>query len=256
MPEPEAIPAQATPVQSTRSGAIAPIWHTLLLVGLLLLFSLGGSHSQPQIVQRYGRMPLYISTIIYEWALVAFIWVGIRARRVRLRELIGGRWKTPEDAVMDVAVAIGFWMVAIFLVVAPLKLAMGLSSLQTSQTARQIKEAKDMFGFLIPSGGWEDFAFLLLTLSAGFCEEVIYRGYLQRQLSAVSRSAGVGITLQAILFGASHGYQGIRYMAVIAALGAMFGLLARWRKSLRPGMIAHTGQDLVSGIALKMLSRM
>jgi hypothetical protein len=28
----------------------------------------------------------------------------------------------------------------------------------------------------------------------------------------------------------------------------MFGLLAIWRGSLRPGMIAHAGSDILSGI--------
>jgi hypothetical protein len=28
----------------------------------------------------------------------------------------------------------------------------------------------------------------------------------------------------------------------------MFGLLALWRGSLRPGMIAHSGTDILSGI--------
>ena len=255
MPEPEAIYTQAAPAERD-NRPIAPIWHTAALIGLLLLFSLSGSHSQAQIVQRHGRMLLYISTMVLEWALVGFIWLGIRTRHVKLRELIGGRWSTPEDALMDVAVAIGFWMVAAFLVIAPLKIAIGLSSLQAAQAARQIKEARDTFGFLIPSGPAENVAFLLLTISAGFCEEVIYRGYFQRQFAAIAHSVFAGVALQAILFGASHGYQGVRYMMVIAALGGLFGGLARWRKSLRPGMIAHTGQDLLSGVLLKMLSRM
>jgi membrane protease YdiL (CAAX protease family) len=35
-------------------------------------------------------------------------------------------------------------------------------------------------------------------------------------------------------------------MCIIAVYGFMFGWLARWRKSLRPGMIAHTLQDSVA----------
>jgi membrane protease YdiL (CAAX protease family) len=34
----------------------------------------------------------------------------------------------------------------------------------------------------------------------------------------------------------------------IACFGALFGLLAMWRGSLRPGMIAHAGGDILSGI--------
>src|SRR4029077_6049575 len=158
MPEPEALFTHAAPAERD-NRPIAPIWHTAALIGLLLLFSLSGSHSQAQIVQSHGRMLLYISTMVLEWALVGFIWLGIRTRHVKLRELIGGRWSTPEDALMDVAVAIGFWMVAAFLVIAPLKIALGLSSLQAAQAARQIKEARDTFGFLIPSGPAENVAF-------------------------------------------------------------------------------------------------
>jgi len=39
-------------------------------------------------------------------------------------------------------------------------------------------------------------------------------------------------------------------MALIAALGALLGLLAVWRKSLRPGMFAHALTDAVSGLFL------
>jgi membrane protease YdiL (CAAX protease family) len=54
--------------------------------------------------------------------------------------------------------------------------------------------------------------------------------------------------LQALLFGISHGYQGIEACVRIAVYGALFGLLALWRGSLRPGMMAHAGSDILSGI--------
>jgi membrane protease YdiL (CAAX protease family) len=34
----------------------------------------------------------------------------------------------------------------------------------------------------------------------------------------------------------------------IAIFGMLYGLLALWRGSLRPGMIAHAGSDILSGI--------
>ena len=39
-------------------------------------------------------------------------------------------------------------------------------------------------------------------------------------------------------------------MIVIGIFGAFFGILAHFRKSLRPGMMAHAFQDSLSGIAL------
>jgi len=52
---------------------------------------------------------------------------------------------------------------------------------------------------------------------------------------------------KALLFGASHGYQGAAACAKITILGALYGSLAPWRKGLRPGMMAHAGSDILSG---------
>jgi hypothetical protein len=45
-------------------------------------------------------------------------------------------------------------------------------------------------------------------------------------------------------------------MVLIAAYGCLFGILAAWRKSLRPGMMAHAWQDLLSGILLKIAMKL
>ncbi|PYX43065.1 MAG: CPBP family intramembrane metalloprotease [Acidobacteria bacterium] len=71
----------------------------------------------------------------------------------------------------------------------------------------------------------------------------MFRGYLQGQFTAWTGSAYAGLVLQALVFGLAHGYQGARLMTVIAVFGCLFGLLAQWRQSLRPGMIAHFLQD-------------
>lgn len=248
--EPQSLPSQPTPAAEAKAGLIAPVWHTVAIIAVLLAFSLGGAHSQAQAVARYGRITLYVQTMIFEWAMVAFIWLGVRMRGVSLREIIGGKWSTPEDALMDVAIAAGYWIVAIS-VLAAAKFALGLASFNQAENVRQIQQMKQTFGFLVPKGTKESIAYIALTISAGFCEEVIYRGYLQRALTALSGVAAVGVVAQAILFGASHGYQGAKYMAAIAVYGLMFGALAWWRKSLRPGMMAHFWQDFLSGFLLK-----
>lgn len=51
---------------------------------------------------------------------------------------------------------------------------------------------------------------IVMALSAGFCEELIFRGYLQRQISDLTDSAVAAVLLQALLFGLAHGYQGIK----------------------------------------------
>jgi hypothetical protein len=93
----------------------------------------------------------------------------------------------------------------------------------------------------------------LLSVTAGLCEEFVFRGYLQRQFTALTRNAGLGIALSALVFGVGHLYQGTLQMLVIAIYGAMFGTLAYFRKSLRPCMMAHAWQDTLSGLALSVI---
>ncbi|PYX87493.1 MAG: CPBP family intramembrane metalloprotease [Acidobacteria bacterium] len=104
--------------------------------------------------------------------------------------------------------------------------------------------------FLTPHGLREFIFFTAVAITAGFCEELIFRGYLQKQFHAASGNALVGIIAQALLFGAGHGYQGVKSMLVIGVFGALFGALAFWRRSLRPGMIAHAWQDFLAGLLL------
>jgi Type II CAAX prenyl endopeptidase Rce1-like len=59
--------------------------------------------------------------------------------------------------------------------------------------------------------------------------------------------AVAGMLIQGIIFGMGHGYQGVKLVPVIALYGCLFGLLAQWRRSLRPGIIAHFLQDGIAG---------
>jgi len=101
---------------------------------------------------------------------------------------------------------------------------------------------------LLPRTYSEMAAWVALSVTAGFCEELIFRGYLQRQFLALTGKAQAAVVLQALVFGAAHLYQGWKGAVTITVYGALFGALAVWRKSLRPGMIQHASQDTFTGI--------
>jgi hypothetical protein len=101
---------------------------------------------------------------------------------------------------------------------------------------------------MLPQRGIELTFWIALSVTAGICEETIFRGYLQRQFMALTKSAPAGILLSAATFGGAHAYQGFRMMILIALYGAMFGILAYWRGSVRPAMIAHAWQDSLNGV--------
>lgn len=100
----------------------------------------------------------------------------------------------------------------------------------------------------LPQRGIEILLWIGVSVSAGICEEIVFRGYFQRQFAVFTHSRWIALFLQAALFGISHGYQGLEACVKISILGALYGLVALWRGSLRPGMIAHAGSDILSGI--------
>src|SRR6266851_877068 len=106
---------------------------------------------------------------------------------------------------------------------------------------------------MLPHGGIELTLWIALSVTAGICEETIFRGYLQRQFMALTQSAPAGILLSAAAFGAAHAYQGFRMVILIGLYGGMFGILAYWRGSVRPGMIAHAWNDSWNGMLASLV---
>ena len=228
-----------TPQNSSTSKLIAPGWHTVVILLALFVPSIlsARSHSLSPIGEARGHVLSYTTVLVFEWVVVAFIWFGVRLRGIRVEDLIGGSWPRWTSILRDLSIAVGF-LIACNVI---LEALVHLLRAAPNQAVRSI----------FPQGSTEVVLYLLLTVTAGICEEIIFRGYLQRQFAAITRSAAAGLVIQGIAFGASHGYQGPKFMFIIAVYGCLFGLLANWRRSLRPGMMAHFLQDSVLGLARK-----
>jgi len=85
------------------------------------------------------------------------------------------------------------------------------------------------------------------SMTAGICEEMAFRGYLQRQLRALSGNVAVAVVGQGVVFGLVHAYQGWKNVVVICVLGALYGVLAAWRRNLRANIITHAWGDIWEG---------
>lgn len=255
-PTPEVPSAVSEPLVAPASPAqpalIAPLWHTLLITALILGNSFLGSSKLGAVHGSSARILLYGGTIVTQLVLILLVWFGIRLRGVRMRDLIGGRWNKVEDFLLDVGLAVGFFVVAILLL-AVLRVAVGVLDLHHLE--KQKEDTIRMLGALAPHTYLEAGFFLLLSLCAGLFEEIIFRGYFQLQFKALARNAAIGIVASAVIFGLAHAYQGKRMMFVIGVYGMFFGILAHFRKSLRPGMMAHAFQDSLAGIVLFTLVR-
>jgi membrane protease YdiL (CAAX protease family) len=182
----------------------------------------------------------------YEWLLTAYVWWGLRRSGGSLRELIGGRWHSVGDFFLDGVIAVGVWLSALMML-ALAALAMGMNH------AANLSDTQKQIGFLAPRGALEIVLWICLSATAGFCEEVLFRGYFQKQFTRLLRCRWSALVLVSILFGLGHGYEGAQRMVLIALLGFAFGLMSLLRKSLRPAMMAHTMQDTISGLLLRAL---
>ena len=188
-----------TQIAAKRLPLLAARWHTIALVALLFVVSYFSAQAIQVVSRQSDRRVLhYAFTIAYECLLLGFVWFGVRTSHVKIRELIGGRWMRLEDFFPDVAIAAGFWIVA-FAVLAGLGYLLGLA-----KGPAQIDEAKKIIRMLAPRNTLELSAFAVMSCVAGFCEEIIFRGYLQRQFAAIARSIWLGMRLSALVFWLSH----------------------------------------------------
>lgn len=223
-----------------------PVASPLHTIGLLLIIAAVGYFAyrmiHPMPAARANHLFSYSASIVWEWAAVGYIAWGIRRTGKSLRDLVRGSWQTVRGFLVDLGIAFGFWLAALVV----------LGILNHFLHASGSREAARA---LAPQGPLESLLWVALSTTAGFCEEVIFRGYFQRQLGAWTRNAPAGVVLSAALFGAAHAYQGSRGTLLIGAFGLMFGILAESRRSLRPGIMVHAWHDTITGLLMRFVPK-
>lgn len=227
----------------TSSGDIAPPpiasrRHTgrfLLIVCGIAVAGMLQARGAPPLPQT-SRVPLYLSVVALQLLFLWFINKGIRPHGRSLFDLAGRRWRSLKDGGMDLFLAIGL-VVALRGINWLLRFAFGPS------------QAK--IGFLLPQSGPDMLLWIVVAVVAGVSEEIVYRGYLQRQLWSITRSLPVAVLTQTVIFAIAHMYQGWRAAALTAVYGLAFGILAAWRRSVVPSAIAHVVIDIIGGLTAR-----
>ena len=229
----------STPVTATVGNMrkpIAPWWHTALVLLVLLMGSAASAHQQGlpnlKLPGMSVRLSGYLTVIAEEWLLVLLIWLVLKRRGLSIGSLVSGCWQNLGAFLKDLGLAVGFLLVVVAV---------------TGVLARLLSVDESGPASIVPKTSLEAITWLFLSATGGFCEELIFRGYLTCQFTAWTNSTALAIVIQSVVFGLSHGYQ-IRNIVVIVILGCLLGMLAYWRKSLRPGMLAHGLQDALGGM--------
>jgi len=264
--EPTSEPLIETPrATAATSPAIAPAWHTILLVVGILAISIAGSTGLTSQRHASNRLVTYAATAAMELVLFAWVLLGLRLRKIPLRTLFGTIAKGFEGLVVDVGVAAVFW-IGSMMILGTIGLTWTAVEYATAHKGAQMrpgqriepspsqKQTIESIARLAPATAGEVACWVVLCILAGLVEEAVFRGYLQRQFTSWSHGSAVaGVAVSALMFGAAHGYQGLRNMVMLAVFGVLFSVLAIFRRSLRAGILAHSWHDLFVGLTLALL---
>ena len=108
---------------------------------------------------------------------------------------------------------------------------------------------------LLPQTPGERGLWLVLTLAAGFFEEIIYRGVLFSIVMYLTHSWWVAALLCALVFALVHAVQGLRSAIVVGVIALIFQALVRVTGSLYEAMVVHFLYDLVVGLVIGAQAR-
>lgn len=102
---------------------------------------------------------------------------------------------------------------------------------------------------ILPTDAVEFPPYAALAVTAGVCEEFLYRGFVMAALGTAGVRTFLVVILSALLFGWAHAYQGRSGMMGTTLLGVLFAAARLAYNSLLPVIVWHAVVDLVAGVA-------
>src|SRR5262245_46050372 len=182
-----------------------------------------------------ARSRIYVRTVIEEWLLVAAAVV----LTVTGRRTFDSMWLAPPVGWRAWA---GFALPALYaaLILAQARIVANAKSLT------KLRERLQPLRALIPHTRGEFRLFISLAVTAGICEEFLFRGYLVWVLQLFMGLIPAAVTSM-VVFGLAHGYQGGKFGLRAFFAGVLLGVMALVTRSVLPGMVLHAAIDLGSG---------
>jgi membrane protease YdiL (CAAX protease family) len=176
----------------------------------------------------------YGETVIELWLLTAAVlswwfWAGRTSDAIGLG-IPGGR---------------AFWIGVVVVAGCALVLGLQLTMVRSSAEARAKvrNQLAGSTGLIVPRSNRERRMAVAAGLTAGFCEEVLYRAYFMGYL-IVWLPGAAAVAISAAVFGMAHVYQGRGGAAKATAAGAIFGAAYLLTRSLWVPIALHATVDV------------
>lgn len=184
------------------------------------------------------RLALYVSTIAFQWAAVAVVGWRVWAHGYSLTELglvSGGRKSILAASLIGAAI---------------------LATLQWFNLRRLGRlpdnlrsKFQTLAERLFPQSPMELPPFMALAITAGICEEFLYRGFALAALTHSGLPLWTVVATSSALFGLAHIYQGRGGFVSTLLVGIVFGMARIAYHSLVPVVVWHVAVDVVAGVA-------
>jgi membrane protease YdiL (CAAX protease family) len=193
--------------------------------------------AMPQ-VSTVERLALYASTMAFQWLAVAVV-----------------AWRAWAHGFTPSQLGLTF-QDKTRLVLAAVVGAATISALQWMNLRRAGKMAVEARGPLqalaeriLPQSTVELLPYLALAITAGFCEEFLYRGFAMAALTELGLHAWLVVLSSSVLFGLAHSYQGRGGIVMTFLIGLILGTSRLAYGSLVPAIFWHSAVDVVAGTA-------
>src|SRR2546430_5705183 len=102
---------------------------------------------------------------------------------------------------------------------------------------------------ILPQSTVELLPYLALAITAGLCEEFLYRGFVMAVLVSAGLPSWAVVLISSVLFGLAHSYQGRGGVVMTLFVGLILGTSRMAYDSLVPAIVWHTAVDVVAGTA-------
>jgi len=215
----------------------------LIFFVLAVLLPWRGRHRMKKMLAEPATIPrdrilLYGSTILFQWSIVAIIAWRSEARGYWPADLglaVHGGLRTLTAAIVGAATLSAFQWFNLR--------RLGRTPGKTRDFMQQLAQR------IFPQSPVEFSIYLALAITAGLCEEFIYRGFAMAVLHRAGFSIWLVIIISSILFGLAHLYQGRGGFVGTFVIGVVFGIARIAYDGLIPAMTWHFAVDAVAGIA-------
>jgi membrane protease YdiL (CAAX protease family) len=226
----------------------------LLAVILVLVFPPLTAWDVPRLARRVEADPVNARTIHYQWNMT-LLW-GLTTMLVVGWEWAGRPLRELGVQLPDRAAAWS-WTLLLCSAITGFLVQQAYSVARSPDAQAKVREqleAQPALRTVLPSTPREARLFVPVAVTAGVCEEVLYRGFLLWYLRALMPAA-TAIAAAIAAFGVVHAYQGVRGVFSTGMAGAVFMAAYLLTGSLLAPIVLHAIVDLVNGLMLHRMLR-